>query len=67
MGFDGDLLLYERELISLWLYKATRMKKYISSTYSPPPPRAPHTYGFVVITSITHPRKIILVVLQIGT
>jgi hypothetical protein len=29
-------------------------------------PRAPHTYGFIVLTSLTHPRKIILVVLQIG-
>jgi hypothetical protein len=28
-------------------------------------PRAPHTYNFVVLTSLTHPRKIILVVLQI--
>jgi hypothetical protein len=27
--------------------------------------RAPHTYGFVVLTSLTHPRKIFLVVLQI--
>jgi hypothetical protein len=30
------------------------------------PPRAPHTYDFVVLTSLTHPRKNILVVLQIG-
>jgi hypothetical protein len=29
-------------------------------------PWAPHTYDFVVLTSLTHPRKIILVVLQIG-
>jgi hypothetical protein len=28
------------------------------------PPWAPHTYDFVVLTSLTHPRKIILVVLQ---
>jgi hypothetical protein len=25
-----------------------------------------HTYDFVVLTSLTHPRKILLVVLQIG-
>jgi hypothetical protein len=26
--------------------------------------RAPHAYDFVVLTSLTHPRKILLVVLQ---
>jgi hypothetical protein len=30
------------------------------------PPRAPHTYDFVVLTSLTHPCKILLVVLQTG-
>jgi hypothetical protein len=30
------------------------------------PPWAPHTYDFVVLTSLTHPRKILLLVLQIG-
>jgi hypothetical protein len=30
------------------------------------PPSAPHTYDFVVLTSLTHPRKIILFMLQIG-
>jgi hypothetical protein len=30
------------------------------------PPRAPHTYDFVVLTSLTHPKKIILVLLEIG-
>jgi hypothetical protein len=30
------------------------------------PPLAPHAYDFIVITSLTHPRKILLVVLQIG-
>jgi hypothetical protein len=29
------------------------------------PPWAPHTYDFVVLTSLTHPRKILSVVLQI--
>jgi hypothetical protein len=27
-------------------------------------PQAPHAYDFVVLTSLTHPRKILLVVLQ---
>jgi hypothetical protein len=30
------------------------------------PPSAPHTYDFFVITSLTHARTILLVVLQIG-
>jgi hypothetical protein len=38
-------------------------KECIYSTYSP---CAPHTYDFVVLTSLTHPRKILLVALQIG-
>jgi hypothetical protein len=28
------------------------------------PPRVPHTYDFVVLTSLTHPRTILLVVLE---
>jgi hypothetical protein len=48
-------------LISIWLYKETKnlwdWKKHIYSTYSP---WGPHTYDFVVLTSLTHPRKIIL-------
>jgi hypothetical protein len=28
-------------------------------------PEAPHTYDFVAVTSLTHPRKLLLVVLQI--
>jgi hypothetical protein len=34
--------------------------------YSTYLPWAPHTYDFVVLTSLIHPRKIILVALQIG-
>jgi hypothetical protein len=30
------------------------------------PPWAPHTYDFVVLTSLTHPSEILLVMLQIG-
>jgi hypothetical protein len=41
--------------------KATVLKKYIYSTYSPL-----SSTKFVVLTSLTDPRKIILVVLQIG-
>jgi hypothetical protein len=52
-------------LLSLWLYKENKLcnwkKKtqllYIFSLW------APHTYDFVVVTSLTHPRKIILFVL----
>jgi hypothetical protein len=57
-----------RVLVSLWFYKENNnlraWKKCIYSTYSPL--RAPHTYDFVVLTSLPHPRKILLVVLQIG-
>jgi hypothetical protein len=50
-------------LISLWLYKektSYRMEKGSYSTNSPLSPT--HTYGFVVLTSLTHPRKTLLVV-----
>jgi hypothetical protein len=40
-----------------------KIEKCIYSTYSP---WAPHTFDLVVITSLTHPRTILLVVLQIG-
>jgi hypothetical protein len=54
-------------LISLWFYKENNKlwdcKKCIYCTYSP---WAPHTYDFVVLTSLTRQRTIPLVVLQIG-
>jgi hypothetical protein len=55
-------------LISFWLSRENDKlrdgkKKCIYSTYSL---LAPHTYDFVVLTYLTHPRKIVLVVLQIG-
>jgi hypothetical protein len=57
--------LYEGGLISLWLYKENDnpqdWKKCIYSTSSP---WAPHIYDFVVLTSLTHPRKMLSVVLQ---
>jgi hypothetical protein len=40
------------------------LKKCIYSTY--PPPLKLYTFDFDVLTSLTHPRKILLVVLQIG-
>jgi hypothetical protein len=58
---------YTRGLIRLWLYKENKLwdpKMYL--LYISPPPRAPHTYYLVVLSSLKHPRKIILVVLQIG-
>jgi hypothetical protein len=54
-------------LISLWLYKENnklRDWKHVFTSHIPP--WDPHTYDFVVLTSLTHPRKILLVVLQIG-
>jgi hypothetical protein len=39
------------------------LKICIYCTYSP---WAPHTYDFVVLTSLTHPRRILLVALKIG-
>jgi hypothetical protein len=54
-------------MINLWLYKENntlRDWKNVFTLYIPL--WAPHTYDFVVLTSLTHPRKIILVVLQTG-
>jgi hypothetical protein len=53
-------------LVSLWLYKTTSygIEKDVFTLHIPS--WAPHTYDFVVLTSLTHPRKIILFVLQIG-
>jgi hypothetical protein len=60
-------LIYEGGLLSLWLYKENNKllnwKKVFTLHI---PPWAPHTYDFVVLTSLTHPRKILLVALQIG-
>jgi hypothetical protein len=41
-------------------------KKFIYSTYPPPPGLHTHTYGFVVLTSLTWRRNFLLVVLEIG-
>jgi hypothetical protein len=42
------------------------LKKYIYLLYIFPPELHTHTYDFVVLTSLTHPRKILLGVLRIG-
>jgi hypothetical protein len=63
----GGFQLYTKGLISLWLYKVNNKlrvgKMYLLYVF---PPWAPHAYDFVVLTSLTHPRKVLLVVLQIG-
>jgi hypothetical protein len=54
-------------LISLWLYKENNKLwdwKNIFTLHIPP--WAAHTYDFLVLTSLAHPRKILLFVLQIG-
>jgi hypothetical protein len=50
-----------------WLYKENNKLRDWKNVFTLHiPPWAPHTYDFVVLTSLTHPRKILLVVLQIG-
>jgi hypothetical protein len=54
-------------LISLWLYEENNKVREWKNIFTLHIlPWAPHTYVFVVLTSLTHPRKIIFVVLQIG-
>jgi hypothetical protein len=63
----GGGVNYERELLSLWLYKENNKLRDWKNVFTLHiPPWAPHTYDFVVLTSLTFPRKILLVVLQIG-
>jgi hypothetical protein len=52
-------------LIILWIYKEKNKLRDWKNvfTYSP---WAPHTYDFAILTSLTRPRKILLVVLQIA-
>jgi hypothetical protein len=62
-----DVCLATRRLINLWLYKGNNKLRDSKNVFTLHiPPWAPHTYDFVVLTSLIHPRKIILVVLQIG-
>jgi hypothetical protein len=52
-------------LISVWLHKEINKLRDWKNIFIHIPPWAPHTYDFVVLTSLTHPRKILLFVLQI--
>jgi hypothetical protein len=59
--------IHERGLISVWLSKENNKLRDWKNVFTLHIPSwAPHTYDFVVLTSLTHPRKILLVVLQIG-
>jgi hypothetical protein len=54
-------------LISLWLYKENNNLRDWKNVFTLHIPTwAPHTYDFVVLTSLTHPWKFLLVVLQIA-
>jgi hypothetical protein len=53
-------------LTILCLYKENKLQDWKNVFTLHIPPWAPHTYDFIVLTSLTHPRKILLVVLQIG-
>jgi hypothetical protein len=56
---------YMRGLISLWLYKESNKLLDWKNVFTLHIPHwAPHTNDFVVLTSLTHPRKIIFLVLQ---
>jgi hypothetical protein len=50
-------------LVSPWLYKENNKLQDWKNVFTL---WVPHTYDFIVLTSLTHPRKIVLVVLQIG-
>jgi hypothetical protein len=55
-------------LISLRLYKENNKLRDWKTVFTPHiPPWAPHTYGFIVLTSLSHPRKSLFVVLKIGS
>jgi hypothetical protein len=55
-----------RGLISLRLYKKNQLQDWKNVFTLHIPPWALHAYNFVVLTSLAHQRKILLVVLQIG-
>jgi hypothetical protein len=56
-----QLYIFMRGLISLWLYKENNKLRDWRNVFTLHiPPWAPHTYDFVVLTSLTHPRKIVL-------
>jgi hypothetical protein len=51
-------------LISILVYKENKLQEWKNVFTLHIPPWAPNTCNFVVLTSLTHPRKILLVVLQ---
>jgi hypothetical protein len=54
-------------MISLWLYKENNKLRDWNTVFTLHIPSwAPYIYDFVVLTSLSHPRKILLVVLQVG-
>jgi hypothetical protein len=60
-----DTNIYTRGLISPWLYKENNKLGDWRNVFSVRiPPWAPQTYDFVVLTSLTLARKILLVVLR---
>jgi hypothetical protein len=60
------ILLIPGGLVSLWLYKENKLRDW-KNVFTPHIPAwAPHTYDFVVLTSLSHTRKILLILLLIG-
>jgi hypothetical protein len=63
--WQHHLCIYKRGLVSLWLYKENNELRDWENVFTLHiPPWAPNTYDFFVLTSLTHPREILLVVLQ---
>jgi hypothetical protein len=56
------------KMISFWLYKDNNKLRDWKNVFTLhiPPLSSTHTYDFFVLTSLAHPRRILLVVLQIG-
>jgi hypothetical protein len=62
-----EFVVWGGGLLSLWLYKENNKLLDWKNVFTLHiPPWAPQTYDFIVLTSLTHPRKILLVVPQIG-
>jgi hypothetical protein len=66
-AFDSFCILNTvRVLISLWLCEENNKLRHEKMYLHIPPLSSTHTYDFVVVTSLTHQRKILFVVLQMG-
>jgi hypothetical protein len=64
--FPKFLYAWRQTEPAIWLYKENnRLRDWKNVFTVHIPPWGPHAYDFVVLTSLTHPRKILLVVLQI--